>query len=189
MIQFKKTKQGLFWSCFLCYNSNMTEKELNQVIFKKFEELRDAIKTEFYNSIDEKYVEQIRTNKTFYNSEELANLVSTELKNQFEQIFQEAENEFKSFKFYLFDDAVGREDLNFNPGLCKTSKVHIILEGQFKTVDCGFLVLENSQILNKFIESFIRRTFGALIVRRLNEISAKIVEENAIISTDSYDSA
>ncbi|AZU97803.1 hypothetical protein PGDDIFCJ_00176 [Thermus phage YS40_Isch] len=167
----------------------MTEQELNQVIFQKFEKIKDTIKNEFYNSIDSKYVEQVRTNKTFYNSEELANLVGTELKNQFEQVFQEAENEFKSFKFYLFDDAVGRKDLGFESGFCKTSKVHIILEGQFKTVDCSFLVLENFQIFNKFVESFIKRTFSALIVKRLNEISAKIIEENAIISTDNYGSA
>lgn len=164
----------------------MTEQELNQVIFQKFDEIKDAIKNDFYNSLNSKYVEPIRTNNTFYNSEELANLVETELKNRFDEIFQEAENEFKSFKFYLFNDDVGREDLGFKPGFCKTSKTHLIIEGQFRTVDCGFILFENPQILNKFIEAFIKRIFSATVVKRLNEISAKIVEENAIISTDTY---
>lgn len=164
----------------------MTEQELNQAIFQKFDEIKGAIKNEFYNSLNSKFVEPIRTNNTFYNSEELANLVETELKNRFDEIFQEAENEFKSFKFYLFNDAVGREDLGFKPGFCRTSKTHLIIEGQFRTVDCGFILFENPQILNKFIEAFIKRIFSAIVVKRLNEISAKIIEENAIISTDTY---
>lgn len=167
----------------------MTEQELNQAIFQKFDEIKDAIKNEFYNSLNSEFVEPIRTNNTFYNSEELANLVETELKNRFDEIFQEAENEFKSFKFYLFNDAVGREDLGLEPGFCKTLETHLIIEGQFRTVDCGFILFENPQILNKLIEAFIKRIFSATVVKRLNEISAKIVEENVIISTDTYGAA
>ena len=76
--------------------------------------------------------------------------------------------------------------MKFKPGFCKTSKTHLIIEGQFRTVDCGFILFENPQILNKFIEAFIKRIFSATVVKRLNEISAKIVEENVIISTDTY---
>ena len=64
----------------------MTEQELNQAIFQKFDEIKGAIKNEFYNSLNSKFVEPIRTNNTFYNSEELANLVETELKNRFDEI-------------------------------------------------------------------------------------------------------